>query len=169
LDNQHYVDNVAFLKAILEYRKEFKKNKNKAEPLRVPEFIGECFMKIADGVSRRPNFANYTYREEMVGDAIENCLKAVRKFNPRKSKNPFSYFTQIIWYAFLRKIEQEENLHYAKCMAYSETVDAIELQIPGSTSISPDYHQSMLEFIDEYREKKERKKKRAQEKERNKK
>lgn len=80
----------------------------------VNEYIGECFMKIAEHLSHKPNFINYDYREEMVGDGIENCLMYAHNFDPEKSKNPFSYFTQMIYYAFLRRIQKEKKQMYVK-------------------------------------------------------
>ena len=78
-------------------------------PPKVTEYMGECFYKIATHLSFRPNFINYTYREEMIGDGIENCIRYAKNFNPEKSKNPFAYFTQIIYYAFIRRITKEKK------------------------------------------------------------
>ena len=75
----------------------------------ITEYIGECFYKITTHLSYRPNFINYTYREEMIGDGIENCIQYAKNFDPEKSKNPFAYFTQIIYYAFLRRISKEKK------------------------------------------------------------
>lgn len=83
-------------------------------PPPVPNYIGECFLKIANGLSYRPNFINYTYRDEMISDGIENCLMYVYNFNPDKSKNPFAYFTQIIYYAFIRRIQREKKQTHIK-------------------------------------------------------
>ena len=80
----------------------------------ITEYIGECFLLIAERLSMRANFINYPFREEMVGDAIENCLMYASNFDPTKSKNPFSYFTQIIYYAFLRRIQKEKKQNYIK-------------------------------------------------------
>lgn len=90
----------------------------------VSDYIGECFMKIAEHLSYRPNFINYPYREEMVGDGIENCLMYAHNFNPEKSKNPFSYFTQIIYYAFLRRIEKEKKQNYIKYKLLENATDS---------------------------------------------
>ena len=79
------------------------------DKLPVTDYIGECFLKIATHLSYRPNFINYTYREDMIADGIENCLQYVSNFNAEKSKNPFAYFTQIIYYAFLRRIAKEKK------------------------------------------------------------
>ena len=107
----HYVDNKKFLQALVDWRIECEK---KGEQLPITNYIGECFLKIAKHLSYRPNFINYTYREEMISDGIENCLQYVNNFNPEKSKNPFAYFTQIIYYAFLRRIAKEKKQSHVK-------------------------------------------------------
>ena len=109
-EKPHYVDNKKFLEAMIEYRDrcEKAKNRNRKKP-EVTNYIGECFLKIANGLSYRPNFINYTYRDEMISDGIENCLQYVKNFDPTKSKNPFAYFTQIIYYAFIRRIQKEKK------------------------------------------------------------
>ena len=106
----HYVDNQRFLQEMIEYQEARNMAKTKDEELPpCPEYIGECFYKIATHLSYRPNFINYTYREEMIGDGIENCIQYAKNFNPEKSQNPFAYFTQIIYYAFLRRITKEKK------------------------------------------------------------
>ena len=107
----HYVDNKVFLQAMIEWKD---KCKEKGEQLPVTNYIGECFFKIATHLSYRPNFINYTYRDEMISDGIENCLQYVNNFNPEKSNNPFAYFTQIIYYAFLRRIQKEKKQSHVK-------------------------------------------------------
>ena len=84
------------------------------EKPRISNYIGECFLKIANGLSYRPNFINYSYRQEMISDGIENCLQYIHNFDPDKSKNPFSYFTQIIYYAFIRRIQKEKKQAHIK-------------------------------------------------------
>ena len=106
----HYVDNKVFLAAMMEWKDEVNESEAEGEIIPpIPEYIGECFYKIATHLSYRPNFINYTYREEMIGDGIENCIQYAKNFNPEKSKNPFAYFTQIIYYAFLRRITKEKK------------------------------------------------------------
>lgn len=113
--NVHYVNNADFSQAIVDYVTEVNKAKNKKEQLPVvPDYIAICFLKIAENLSHKSNFIRYTYREEMVMDAVENCLKAVENYNinatTRTGKpNAFAYFTQIIWYAFLRRINKEKK------------------------------------------------------------
>ena len=111
----HYIDNNKFFDAMCEWKElviEAAESDEKRPP--ITDYIGECFLKIAERLSYKPNFMNYPYREEMVGDGIENCLMYAHNFNPEKSKNPFSYFTQIIYYAFLRRIEKEKKQAYVK-------------------------------------------------------
>ena len=109
-EKPHYVDNKKFLEAMIEYRDrvERAKSKNRKKP-EVTNYIGECFLKIANHLSFRPNFINYTFRDDMISDGIENCLQYMDNFNPDKSKNPFAYFTQIIYYAFIRRIQKEKK------------------------------------------------------------
>ena len=111
----HYVDNKEFLKAMVEFKGECKtaEENDQVQPA-ISNYIGECFLKIATHLSYRPNFINYTYRDEMISDGIENCLQYVANFNPEKSNNPFAYFTQIIYYAFLRRIAKEKKQTHVK-------------------------------------------------------
>jgi len=111
----HYVDNKEFLKAMVEFKEDCKVAlDNEEEQPSVSNYIGECFLKIATHLSYRPNFINYTYRDDMISDGIENCLQYVANFNPEKSNNPFAYFTQIIYYAFLRRIAKEKKQTHVK-------------------------------------------------------
>ena len=111
----HYVDNQRFLEEMTKYQQERKEAKDKGldDPM-CPEYIGECFMKIANRLSYRPNFINYAFRDDMISDGIENCVQYMSNFNPEKSKNPFSYFTQIIYYAFIRRIQKEKKQTHVK-------------------------------------------------------
>ena len=112
---QHYVNNKQFLEAITEWKEKVKDAESLGEDRPpVTDYIGECFLKIAQHLSFRPNFINYSYKEEMIGDGIENCLQYVNNFDPEKSKNPFSYFTQIIYYAFIRRIQKEKKQTHTK-------------------------------------------------------
>ena len=107
---EYYVNNKEFLLAITTYRNAVIKARDAEEPRpRVPNYIGECFLKIATHLSYKPNFVNYMFREDMICDGIENCVQYIENFNPEKSRNPFAYFTQIIYYAFLRRIQKEKR------------------------------------------------------------
>jgi len=107
---QHYVDNKKFLEELVKYRKRIQiaEEKGLSKP-RITEYIGECFLKIATHLSYRPNFINYMYKEDMIGDGIENCVQYIYNFDPAKSSNPFAYFTQIVYYAYLRRISKEKR------------------------------------------------------------
>jgi len=108
--SEHYVDNKKFLQAMIEYKDKCNKaeKRNRKSPP-VTNYIGECFLKIANHLSYRPNFINYTFRDDMISDGIENCLQYLDNFNPKTSNNPFAYFTQIIYYAFVRRIQKEKK------------------------------------------------------------
>ena len=107
---QHYVDNQEFLAAIIKYKEKVDIAKAKGLPKpRVNNYIGGCFLKIATHLSYRPNFINYMYKDDMVCDGIENCIQYIDNFDPAKSRNPFAYFTQIVYYAFLRRIAKEKR------------------------------------------------------------
>ena len=113
--SNHYIDNKEFYSAMVEWKKVVNEAEDSGEERPpVTPYIGECFLKIATHLSYRPNFINYPYRDEMIGDGIENCLMYCSNFDPEKSKNPFSYFTQIIYYAFLRRIQKEKKQTYIK-------------------------------------------------------
>ena len=128
---QHYVNNDEFLTAIIKYQrkvraaaakerpetqdmdsvqfKEFLKTWDSPNKPRVNNYIGGCFLKIATHLSYRPNFINYMYKDDMVCDGIENCIQYIYNFDPTKSSKPFAYFTQIVYYAFLRRIAKEKR------------------------------------------------------------
>ena len=108
--SEHYVNNKEFLAALEVYIAQVNRAKlNEKEPPQIPRYIGECFLKIANQLSYKPNFVNYMFKDDMICDGIENCVRYIHNFNPEKSKNPFAYFTQIIYYAFLRRISQEKK------------------------------------------------------------
>jgi hypothetical protein len=108
--SEHYVNNKEFLAALIAYRedREIAEAKGLPKPV-IPRYIGECFLKIATHLSFKPNFVNYMFKDDMVSDGIENCVQYIHNFNPEKSQNPFAYFTQIIHYAFLRRIQREKR------------------------------------------------------------
>ena len=108
--SEHYVNNKEFLNALIKYQEdiEIARLQDKPKPV-IPRYIGECFLKIANHLSFKPNFVNYMFKEDMISDGIENCVQYIHNFNPEKSRNPFAYFTQIIHYAFLRRIQREKR------------------------------------------------------------
>ena len=106
----HYVNNKEFLAALIKYREDVELAAIRDEPKpRITNYLGECFLKIATHLSFKPNFVNYIFKDDMISDGIENCVQYIHNFDPKKSQNPFAYFTQIIHYAFLRRIQKEKK------------------------------------------------------------
>ena len=113
--SNHYVDNKKLYACIVEYRQSVLHAKeHKLERPQIPNYVGHCILMIATRLSTKPNFVNYSYREEMISDGVENCICYIDNFDPLKSTNPFAYFTQIIYYAFLRRILKEKKQLYIK-------------------------------------------------------
>ena len=157
-----------------EYREKYLKNIDAGEEIKpiLPDYAGECFLKIAERLSHRPNFINYAFREEMVSDGIENCVMYASNFNPEKSKNPFAYFTQIIYYAFLRRIEKEKKqlyIKYKQMDEYNSIEDNSDMEsmtsgeqsgiASGASLMTADKRANIYEFINQFEEKKREKKK----------
>ena len=108
--SEHYVNNKELLQALIVYREKVAHAKENDLPKpRITNYLGECFLKIATHLSYKPNFVNYMFRDDMISDGIENCVQYIHNFDPEKSKNPFAYFTQIIHFAFLRRIQKEKK------------------------------------------------------------
>ena len=108
--SEHYVNNKQLLEALIVYREGVAHAKENDLPKpRITNYLGECFLKIATHLSYKPNFVNYMFRDDMISDGIENCVQYIHNFDPEKSRNPFAYFTQIIHYAFLRRIQKEKK------------------------------------------------------------
>ena len=142
----HYVDNKKFLVAMTEYRDlRIKAEEEGKKRPQVTNYIGECYLKIANHLSYRPNFINYTYRDDMISDGIENCLQYMDNFDPAKSKNPFAYFTQIIYYAFIRRIQKEKKQQEVKQkMIANFGEEQMMDQLDGDDTV---YQSQMLEFL----------------------
>ena len=145
-DKPHYVDNKKFLQAMVDWRLKVQKaeEKKRKKPV-VTNYIGECFLKIANHLSYRPNFINYTYRDDMISDGIENCLQYMSNFNPKKSNNPFAYFTQIIYYAFIRRIQKEKKQQDVKAKLITNT--GTEMMMDSLVGDDAQYKNQMLEFL----------------------
>ena len=129
----HYVDNKQLFAVIVQYKTdvEVAELNGKSKP-QIPNYVGECILLIAQRLATKPNFINYSYREEMISDGIENCISYFDNFDPSKSDNPFAYFTQIIYYAFLRRIQKEKKQVYIKhkstehSMLFNELVEQLD-------------------------------------------
>lgn len=160
---KHYVNNKDFLQALIAYRESCKEAQElgKPEPL-VPNYIGECFLKIAEHLSRKPIFLYYSFREEMIGDGIENCIMYFRNFDETKSNNPFAYFTQIIYYAFFRRIAKEKKQLYAKYKATEQfgILNGGEMYEDENGNLKQfEMYENISEFIQNYEDAKNNKKK----------
>lgn len=162
----HYVNNADFLAAIKEYKqKVLEAEESGSDKPQVSNYIGECILKIATHLSYKPNFINYTYKDDMILDGIENCIQYIDNFDPAKSSNPFAYFTQIIYYAFLRRIAKEKKQSYIKNKLIRDiSIDTFEIQQHDEEG---NFHNAYVDYInshssndlDDYFEKKAAKKK----------
>ena len=162
MTKKHYVNNADFLTALIDYRTkcDIAKAEGKKDP-RIPDYIGECFLKIAEHLSRKPNFISYSFRDEMIADGIENCLMYFRNFDPAKSKNPFAYFTQIIYYAFLRRIMKEKKQLYVKYKATEQfgILDENEMFEDSEGNMRQfELYENISEFIQNFEDNKKKKK-----------
>lgn len=169
----HYVDNKKFYDAIVEYHRQKKEAIKKGlDAPRIPEYVGECILKIATKLSTMPRFYNYSFREEMISDGIENCLLYFDDFDPeyvgdddsKPNKNPFAYFTTIVYYAFVRKINEEEKGRYKLYKNFQEdmilnTVGTnLLIDQDGSAMVSTQMYDNINDFIERFEQKEERKK-----------
>lgn len=164
----HYVDNQKFLEEIVDYKKKVVEAKEKGlEKPRVSEYMGKCIYLIAENLSHKPRFMNYSFRDELVSDAIENCFLYFDNFNPNISQNPFAYFTQIIYYAFHRRISKEEKNRYIIYKKFQESVldtsdAALMVDADDQHLISSTMYDNLNEFIKKFEgreaEKKEKRK-----------
>ena len=159
---KNYVNNGDFLNALEDYKQKKRfSTENNLPPPHIPNYIGECFMKIAEGLSHKPNFINYTFRDEMIADGIENCLMYFENFDATKSKNPFAYFTQVIYFAFLRRIQKEKKQMYIKYKATEQIgiLDEYELlELEEGNNRQFELYDNLSEFIENFEESKRNKK-----------
>lgn len=150
---KNYINNHDFHEALVEYKKmcELASKKKQPKP-QIPNYLGECWMLIAERLSHKPNFRDYTFREEMIGDGIENCLMYFENFDTTY-KNPFAYFTQIIYYAFLRRIAKEKKQLYVKYKATVQIglMDEHEMmEFEDGTTVQFQLYDNIGEFIETY-------------------
>ena len=141
----HYVDNKKFLQALIDYKKQVNEAKDKGleKPI-ISNYLGECFIKIATHLSYKANFINYTFKDDMISDGIENCLTAADKFDPERSSNPFAYYTQIIYFAFVRRIQKEKKQQATK---YKMLEDIDIDQIIAHSEDNEDLANHLLELV----------------------
>jgi DNA-directed RNA polymerase specialized sigma24 family protein len=147
--DNHYVNNKEMLECIIEYNQKLKHaiDTNSTVP-RIPEYFGECILKIATHLFHRPNFINYTYKDDMISDGIENALSCIKSFDTEKYSNPFSYFTQVIYFAFLRRISKEQR-HRELKIKVLQNVDyetyALDIQ-----DADDEHKNAFIEFLREH-------------------
>lgn len=154
---RNYVNNAEFLEAMIKYKKAVREAEDSGEePPRIPNYIGECLYQIANRLAYKPNFINYTYRDDMIADGLENAIMCVNNFDPEKSNNPFAYFTQVIWFAFIRRIHKEKKQTYIrhKVLENSVLTDAIvergDHSDAGSAAFVDLNNDYMNDFVEKY-------------------
>lgn len=162
----NYINNKEMYKALCEYNKRIREAEEQdLEKPKIPDYLGECFLLIANRLATRPNFSNYTYIEEMILDGIENCIMVIDNFDCEKYSNPFAYFTQIIWFAFLRRIEKEKKQTYIKYKSFQE-LNAIgdlvnsqdtDVDVTYTININDEYMNNLIETFENNKEKKKKK------------
>ena len=161
--NEHYVNNKEFTQAVAEFNESTKLAESKGKtPPQMSNYIGECIYKIATRLSTRPNFINYTYRDEMICDAIENCIQYIGNFNVEKSNNAFAYITQICYYAFLRRIQKEKKQVFIKQQMTmditQDTFETIDGDTTGMTNTNVEWMQENMTQV-QYEPRKSKRKK----------
>lgn len=152
---KNYVNNKDFLQALIDYQTLCKEAEECGDPApQIPEYIGECIFLISTRLATKPNFSGYSYKDDMISDGIENCVQYIHNFNPEKSQNPFAYFTQIIWFAFLRRIQKEKKQMYIRfkssqaMMTEADIMDSSDVKV--NLNEPPEY---IAEFIKEFESK----------------
>lgn len=150
---RHYVNNKTLYEEMVKFKNKTDEAREAGRELpKIPNYVGECFLLICNKLSTKPNFMGYSYRDEMISDAIENCVSAAHSFDPSKSTNPFAYFTQIAWNAFIRRITKEKKQSYIKHKNYvnSNMMEEISREIAmGTTNISNEYSDEIIKSFEE--------------------
>lgn len=149
-EKPHYVSNKDLYEAYCEWHKSIIRSQKEEKPEPpIPNYIAESILKICTRLSYRPNFINYSYREEMIGDALENCIKTAKNFNPAKSTNPFSFITTIAYNAFLRRIEMEKKQAYVKGRLIEELPMEELMDIQDHDEDTMQRHNQFIDFLRE--------------------
>ena len=164
---KNYVNNPEFLAAIIAYKKMCVEAEDCGDSKpQIPDYIGECIYQISNRLASKPNFSGYSYKDEMISDGLENAIQAIGNFNPEKSSNPFAYFTQIIWYAFLRRIDKEKKQLYIKHKVTENSVMSGTAVEGTDDEGSPTYidldNEYMTNFVRQYEKKMEDKRQQQQ-------
>jgi hypothetical protein len=149
---KNYVNNKDLLESMIAYKKLCREAEESGDKTpQIPDYIGKAILLIAQRLATKPNFSGYSYKEEMISDGIENCLQYIQNFDPEKSSNPFAYFTQIIWYAFLRRIQKEKKQTYIKFKASQDILTQSSIE-DSDANIMPSYEppEYMAKFIEDF-------------------
>jgi hypothetical protein len=161
---RNYVNNPDFLEALIVYKASCEEARRNDDQLPIiPDYIAECIQSISNRLATRPNFSGYSFREDMVMDGIENCLIYIENFNPEKTNNPFAYFTQIIWFAFLRRIAKEKKHLYTKLKSSQSLLALGDTYVSGGeVGLQPNLEADYIDsFIEDYEDKIRRDKEKA--------
>lgn len=161
---KNYINNKEFYQAMVEYKKTVREAEECGDdPPIIPKYLGECLYQIANRLSYKPNFINYSYRDDMIADGLENAVICINNFDPEKSANPFAYFTQVIYFAFIRRIQKEKKQLYVKHKVTENSVihgTAVSGESdkggPAYIDLNNDY---MSDFVEKYEDSMEKKKK----------
>ena len=161
--SKNYVNNAEFYRVMVEYKTAVDDAAESGEePPVIPNYVGECIYQISNRLARKPNFSGYTYKDEMISDGLENAIMAINNFNPEKSQNPFAYFTQIIYYAFLRRIQKEKKQMYVRHKVMENSVLSGTSAVNTSGNDDTGYidldNEYMSNFVKDYEDKLEEKK-----------
>jgi hypothetical protein len=160
MTNRHYINNKSFYEEMIKFKNQCEEAKVLSKPTPViSNYIGQCFLHICGKLSTKSNFVNYTYRDEMISDGIENCIMAVYSFDPVKSNNPFAYFTQIAWNAFIRRIHKEKKQQYVKHKNFQDSMLLVEPEY-GNLYQNDNHSNDIINTFEEKITKKQRRKKR---------
>jgi hypothetical protein len=160
----HYVNNKTFYDEILKHKKKVEEYRQKGLPdPKLSNYIGDCIYRIASKLSNKPCFISYSFRDEMISDGIENCIMYFNDFNPEKYDNPFAYFTQIVYYAFLRRISKEERQRYTIYKNFQENIvnygkDSLLTDSDNNHLLTAPMYDNINDFMSKYEKKEELKK-----------
>jgi hypothetical protein len=149
-NKDYYINNKKFYEEISDYTKKFENLLDNTEVV-LSDYLGNCFLKIAQKLATKPNFANYVFKDEMIADAVENCVRAAKNFDIEKSENPFSYFTQVTYFAFIRRIKKEKKELYIKFRLTEE--EMLHNEPFNRKYIDDESDQNMREFMTKFEEK----------------
>ena len=114
-----------------------------------PRYVAEAVMLIARRLATKSQFCMWPWVEDMIADAMLACFKAVRLFDPTKSQNPFAYFTQVAWNAFLARINAERKQTYLRLASWQSTAVLREAEL-GEWAVG--LNDAEAEYVRDYEE-----------------